>query len=76
MYSDSSRDSVRSLLTEAACHYQRAAEEADNAREAEFFRERAALLEELIGHIRQPANTTPAASPSVLATSRGRPQAS
>jgi hypothetical protein len=76
MHSDSSRDSVRNLLAEAACHYQRAAEEADNAREAEFFRERAVLLEELIGHIRQPASATPAASPSVLSTIGGRPQAS
>ena len=68
MYSDSSRDSVRNLLAEAACHYQRAAEEAADAREADFFRERAALLEELIGHIRQPA-----ASPSVLPAVRQRP---
>ena len=61
MYSDSSRASVRSLLTEAATHYQRAA-----------------LLEALAGHVRQPDSglkRQAAASPSVLPDGPPRPQA-
>jgi hypothetical protein len=77
MYSDSSRDSVRSLLSEAASHYQRAAEETADPREARQFRERAALLEELVSHVRQPGVTPgnrAAASPSVLPGGPPRPE--
>jgi hypothetical protein len=78
MYSDSSRASIRSLLTEAATHYQRAAEESTDPREADRFRERAALLEELVGHVRQPDSGVKghaAASPSVLPGGPPRPEA-
>jgi hypothetical protein len=78
MYSDSSRASIRSLLSEAATHYQRAAEESTDPREADLFWERAALLEELVGHVRHPSGTPgqrAAASPSVLPGGPPRPQA-
>ncbi|KPV39446.1 hypothetical protein AN478_09750 [Thiohalorhabdus denitrificans] len=51
MYSENSRQGIRTLLQEAALRYQRAAEEALDSAHGDHYRERAALLEELIGQL-------------------------
>ncbi|MFP4559860.1 MAG: hypothetical protein ACLFRB_05085 [Thiohalorhabdus sp.] len=51
MYSENSRQGIRTLLQEAALRFQRAAEETGDSAHADHYRERAALLEELIGQL-------------------------